>query len=783
MNILKQLDIEHIKLTETMFNKLKNELDKKEYELNYQINGPNDLNVKNKLNFFYLLLYIIKEHTYIYQIELLTKTRRDIINLIKEQKTFEKNDELECVIKKLVDSEYYWELYLSKRIINNENNTNIETINTNIYEEKYKVNNIYGDNEDAEIEGINKKLTLPNDYEYMEKTLTNSSFLLKNDENNNIKIIILDDDEEKEEEIQNTIIKNKKTKKLENYKNILLKNFLIFLKFLYYVKEEIQKQFINKYNLLIKLKFNQEENNNNLNSTYNITCEYDFYSLNEDMISPFKDENILVNDNYQGFFYLISKINDYDYREIKYNKNLDIAKIIKEKDQFEKRNKKEEKKKKEEQISLLGIISSEEVSEYKVIQFIKIIATHSNSADFLFKLNNGYYVSGGNQREIYIYDKKYNKTVVNLKHKPFGICEIKYNENKNTLKIIDYSSENSSLISYETKKSNKPSVDTYMISACNILEIERNNYIINNVKAGYISKDFSDRIDYKKIFEYTYNVGIKINETLSSFTSNRVMVNGKDSIIIYDKTSKNVVYEKEGYSFSLSQNSLLLIINKKSLNKDKILICACKKYSRYQKNGILLINTRTEDNQDIFNEFYETGDFEPYCFSQILLIKKSNENSLGKIYDTNYFFVGGFDLEKAIGMIKLYKINFEKQNYKTTITFIQDIIVDKEKDFEGFNGAITSIVQSNDTGNFLISCSDGNIYLFSPANINYFLFYDEEETKGRNYEEIESFEKEIKRQTEKEKENKIQKIDNKKMLNKLLVNLKTKININLDFLC
>ena len=501
------------------------------------------------------------------------------------------------------------------------------------------------------------------------------------------------------------------------------------------------------------------------------------------MISPFKDENILVNDIYQGFSYLISKINDYDYREIKYNKNLDIAKIIKEKDQFEKRNKKEEKKEKEEEISLLGIVNSEEVSEYKVIQFIKIIATHSNSADFLFRLNNGYYVSGGNQREIYIYDKKYNKTVVNLKHKPFGICEIKYNENKNTLKIIDYSSENSSLISYETKKSNKPSVDTYMISACNILEIERNNYIINNVKAGYISKDFSDKIDYKKIFEYTYNVGIKINETLSSFTSNRVMVNGKDSIIIYDKTSKNVVYEKEGYSFSLSQNSLLLIINKKSLNKDKILICACKKYSRYQKNGILLINTRTEDNQDIFNEFYETGDFEPYCFSQILLIKKSNENSLGKIYDTNYFFVGGFDLEKAIGMIKLYKINFEKQNYKTTITFIQDIIVDKEKDFEGFNGAITSIVQSNDTGNFLISCSDGNIYLFSPANINYFLFYDEEETKGRNYEEIENYEKGIKRQIEKEKENKIQKIDNKEMLNKLLEDLKTKnlININFDF--
>ena len=259
------------------------------------------MNVKNKLNFFYLLLYILKEPTYIYQIGLLIKARRAIINLIKEQKTFAKNDEFGYIIEKLVDSKYYWELYSSNRINNNENNTNIETINTNIYEEKYKANNIYDDNEDEEIEGINKKLTFPNDYEYMEKTLTNSSFLLKNDENNNVKIIILDDDEEKEEEIQNTKIKNKKTKKLENYNNILLKNFFIFLKFLYYIEEEIQKQFINNYNLIIKLKFNQKENNNNLNSIYNIICKYDFYSLNEDMISPFKDENILVNDIYQGF--------------------------------------------------------------------------------------------------------------------------------------------------------------------------------------------------------------------------------------------------------------------------------------------------------------------------------------------------------------------------------------------------------------------------------------------------------------------------------------------------
>ena len=79
------------------------------------------------------------------------------------------------------------------------------------------------------------------------------------------------------------------------------------------------------------------------------------------MISPFKDENILVNDIYQGFSYLISKINDYDYREIKYNKFLDIKKIIKEKEDYEKENKKEK------EISLLDIVNSKRYQNIKLL--------------------------------------------------------------------------------------------------------------------------------------------------------------------------------------------------------------------------------------------------------------------------------------------------------------------------------------------------------------------------------------------------------------------------------
>ena len=171
---------------------------------------------------------------------------------------------------------------------------------------------------------------------------------------------------------------------------------------------------------------------------------------------------------------------------------------------------------------------------------------------------------------------------------------------------------------------------------------------------------------------------------------------------------------------------------------NKIFICACKKYLRNQQNGILLVNISIEDKAKFIDEFHETGNLEPFCFSQILIVNESNEdkkNSSKKI-DINYLFVGGFNQEKGIGEIYLYKINYESPTNNITINVIQEIILDKNNSFERFNGEITSIIETDDTGNFIISCSDGNIYLFSPANIKYFLFYDKEEKKGLNYEDI-----------------------------------------------
>ena len=770
LDVLKQMDFENIKLTKNMIDKL-NELFEDKNILNYyQIRKPIDLSNETKINFYYFLLkYILKDDSLlIYQNALFINTKKSIIEMIKTNKITMNNldEKSNTIINNLVGSNYYIDLqykkYTNIQKSNNECITNDITYTSNIVSNYISDNHLILYNNNEDLKDIKDNMTLSDYEEFMKKILNNSSFLIKSDEEKKMSISILN---EKDEIQRKTIKRKRKIKKIENDFNNLLLNFKKFIDFISNAKEEIEKKFNKDYNLIIKMKFNQEDINNS-NGIYNITCKYIYFPLNEEKLSSFVDENILVNGPNQGFPFLINEINDYNYSKIKYNKYLDINKVIKEKESIEEEIRKKEKG--ENIFSIFDIVNSEEVSEYKIIRFKKIIAIHSNSVDYLYKLSNGYYISGGNQREVFIYDQNFNKIEVYLKHKPIGICEIKYHDNKNILKIIAYSYECLSLISYETYKNNRPLIQIYTISASHLLQIDRNKYVINNVKSGYISDDFSVENNFKKIFKYTYYAGIKINEKLSAFTSNRIMPNGKDRLIIYNIISNDIVYELEGYSFSLSQNSLLLIKIENSLNKDKILICACKKYSSYQKNGILLVNTIIDDNQDIFDGFYETYNFEPYCLSQILLVNKSYENNKKsrKIYDTNYFFVGGFDQEKGIGAIKLYKINFEYQVYNTTISFIQDIIFDEDKNFEGFDGPITSIIQTNDTGNFLISCYNGYVYLFSPANLNYFLFYDD--IKESDYEKMKYFDKGIQSQIENEQKSQKLKFDNNKMFDKLV---------------
>ena len=73
-------------------------------------------------------------------------------------------------------------------------------------------------------------------------------------------------------------------------------------------------------------------------------------------------------------------------------------------------------------------------------------------------------------------------------------------------------------------------------------------------------------------------------------------------------------------------------------------------------------------------------------------------------------------------MIKLYKVEYnEKGNDKINIEYLQDIIIETNDEFKGFDNNIICINQNQSNGKILISSSDGNLYLFSEPNLDYYL--------------------------------------------------------------
>ena len=196
------------------------------------------------------------------------------------------------------------------------------------------------------------------------------------------------------------------------------------------------------------------------------------------------------------------------------------------------------------------------------------------------------------------------------------------------------------------------------------------------------------------------------------------------------------------YSFIMSPNGFSLIEkkeeNKKKVKIKKILICACKKYYNYQKNGILLINADFSDSKIIKEPFIDMNDIEINCICPIKIIENNNENKnydkIDENYkkniiikDTDYIFVGGFDTEKRSGVIKLYKLKISDEVVDTKIEFIQDIeFIENEKiKFDGFYSPINSILESKISGNIIISSYEGKIYLLTKANLDYYFKFEE----------------------------------------------------------
>ena len=205
----------------------------------------------------------------------------------------------------------------------------------------------------------------------------------------------------------------------------------------------------------------------------------------------------------------------------------------------------------------------------------------------------------------------------------------------------------------------------------------------------------------------------------NGFLSDKKEENNK--LIFYNICSTLQNQIEVNYTFNLTINSLCLLeYTKKNNIILKVLLCACKKYKKNQNNGIYLVSYDCKTKEEKIVGFKKTGNFEVYCFCQIY--NKMDKNKIideGKIDNikgkTNYFLVGGFDVSKHKGIIKLYKLKYNKKKQRVNIEYIEDI---KDSQFGNIRGPISCIIQSKKNGEILVTTWDKNIFSFKSPNIN-----------------------------------------------------------------
>ena len=391
------------------------------------------------------------------------------------------------------------------------------------------------------------------------------------------------------------------------------------------------------------------------------------------------------------------------------------------------------------------------------INFYYILLKLLKDSIFLYQIKfflktRKYFMKNKKKIKNYIIDNKEIGEKINyIKNKIFDLkYYINYINNNSDYSNMKETIDNSEMIkSSESKKREDSSL------YCNKekLEKKKNYYILNFVKIiGSHSDNNSDKKNKKDydITKYTAEFIIETNKYYFSYGTNL-----KNSINKYSK-GKSINFIGHGnqdiedwiYNFiegnskiiGCGKNFIYIISgdDKKNTPKKeplknentKILLCACKKYLKGQKNGILLLNIKNneieinpQENDDYF--FFNTGTFEIYCICPLLKVEYDKNSKMLEeqkhyiVEDTFYFLIGGFEPNKNRGIIKLYKFNYDEKFLNKKIEYVQDIIINSKN--KCFNGPISCITQSFSDEQILVTCWDGSVYLFNKPEIEYYL--------------------------------------------------------------
>ena len=524
-NIMEKLELQEINLTKTMFNELVDFLTESNENIKkFKIDKIYDLKDNNKKNFYYFIFkYIIKNPIYIYYIPFLSKLKKLLLKFIKSNSyklPFDQDEKITFILTSFLDSNYY---------INKLNSIN-ESKNTTISQNSYKINNTLlsqnigdfsnltsGTNENNSIKeekniisqrknsdrninneliesGINfnfyncciiieaKKNKKTFSYKYKEITYKNNDL-----EDINIQY---------EELIK---IKDKKIK--SNY----FDKFKKFISFLENINNILKEKSENLTKFEINLKLNLEQNSNNKND---IKCTYHLLSQKSEKID-FSDDNILSNTFKEniGPQFLISYIIS--------NEKIDFSDD-----------------------------DSEEFFKYSNIKFIEIFGKHKESAEFIKKLRNRNYISGSIDHSLYFYDIKDIEKIELINGYTFytsSICEINIDsKNKNDTNLIICSKNSLYFIqknenNYKTICKNIEEIQGKVCFEANndnfIIVGENGIFMLKNLPSNIFETEINQQIEIVPLINNKYFTnGIKINENIYAFTSDRNKSTGEDKL-------------------------------------------------------------------------------------------------------------------------------------------------------------------------------------------------------------------------------------------------------------
>ena len=496
---------------------------------------------------------------------------------------------------------------------------------------------------------------------------------------------------------------------LNNEENNTNRNYTLFFKYLAKFEDEIKKQFKNDYPFLFKIKNEikiEEDNNEDDNKTdgiYSISSTMTYTPFNGKEMR-YKDNNILIyrtDTKEGGFMFMINDIIKDGYKDSEYKESV-LGKKESPTNPLYKSNDKNSKQNEDKENQSTNSITP---------PFIDLKTNETNYAilDFSTVTMNLHC-----ERElIEAISKDWNNNNFSEKTKNNYVQEKKIIESKNNTSLKSFKNYN-----LDNNFDKKKILVKRDIEITSILCTEKNIFIL---KEPYRKNFLNSKPELTKIYNKSYIGGIKINEGLVALTSNSILSNGEDKLLlIYNLEVIPNSIKLDQYSFVLSQNNLCLINIPESFKinyeNNKIILGACKRYTKGKKNGILLIIL--ENTIAINKKFYDTKNFEVFCFCQIANVN-SEEILKKQISYTKYILVCGFDSGKKKALIKLYQISFKKDIYDCEVIFIQDIIINKKNIFKKFTMPIVSITQSGISGNILVTCSDGNAYLFNQPELGY----------------------------------------------------------------